>query len=100
MAQITIQAPANSNGTFTQETSGYPFVTFSCPLTATDAVAVNVILPDGNSAVVAPDVTGAITGLTAAVPSRVFVGGPTYQLVRTNHATAVGIYVDLGSRRV
>lgn len=100
MAQLTIQPPANADGTFTLETSAYPTVTFSSPLTATDAVAVKIVLPDGNAAVVAPDVNGVITGLTAAVPSRVYPGGPTYQLVRTNHATAIGIYADLGSRYV
>ena len=100
MAQVTIQSPADADGTFTQDTSAYPTVTFSCPLTSTDVVAVNILLPDGATAVVAPDVTGAITGLTAAAPSRVYIGGPTYQLVRTNHASAVGIYADFGSRRV
>jgi hypothetical protein len=100
MAQLTIQAPANAGGTFFQDTGSYPNVTFSCPLTSTDAVAVNIFLPDGLAPVPAPDVTGAITGLTAAVPSRVYVGGPTYVLVRTNPATVIGIYADFGSRRV
>ncbi len=100
MAQITVQAPADADGTFLQDSSGYPTVTFSSPLTSTDVVAVNILLPDGATAVAAPDVTGAITGLTATVPSRVYIGGPTYQLVRTNHASAIGIYCDFGSRRV
>ncbi len=100
MSQITIQSPANANGTFYCVSEGYPFVVFSCPLTSTDVVLVSVALPDGLSPVVAPDVNGVITGLDASNPSRVYFGGPNYVLTRTNHASAVGIYADLGSRRV
>ena len=100
MAQLTIQSPANADGTFTLDTSSYPQVTFSSPLTGADVVAVKIVLPDGAAAVAAPDINGVITGLAAAAPSRVYVGGPTYQLVRTLHASVVGIYADLGSRVV
>lgn len=100
MTQLTIQSPADANGTFYLDTSAYPFVTLTSPLTSTDAVAVAVFLPDGATAAPYPDVTGSIAGLTASVPSRVYAGGPQLVLTRSNHASAIGIYADLGSRKV
>jgi hypothetical protein len=99
VSQLTVKAPTDADGDFTLDTAAYPVVTISAPLTNADTVAVGVFLPDGNTAVVATDVNGVITGLTAAVPSRVYPGGPTYVLTSTTTADT-GIYADFGSRRV
>jgi hypothetical protein len=99
LSQLTVKAPTDADGDFTLDTAAYPVVTISAALTNADTVTVSVYLPDGNTAVVAADVTGAVAGLTAAVPSRVYVGGPTYVLTSTTTADT-GIYADFGSRRV
>lgn len=99
MSQLTVKAPTHADGAFILDTAAYPVVTISAPLTNADTVAVAVFLPDGNTAVVAADVNGVTTGLTASKPSRVYTGGPTYVLTPTTSADT-GIYADFGSRRV
>jgi hypothetical protein len=82
-----------------QETSAYPYVTFSAPLSA-DTISVKIFLPDGQSAVLANDVNGVNTGLSSTHPSRTYFGGPTYALEISGTDDGASLYCDFGSRTV
>lgn len=87
-------------GSVTVDTSSYPYVTFSSPLSGGDTVTIKVFLPDGQTAPVANDINGVNTGLSGANPVRVFYGGPTYLLTKVGVASTAPLYADFGTRMV
>jgi hypothetical protein len=110
--QVTLNDPSAAGFDFTAanvtiswagaaylDTSGYPFVTFSAPLSS-DTISVKVFLPDGQSAVLANDVNGVNTGLSSTHPSRTYFGGPTYALEISGTDDGASLYCDYGSRAV
>ncbi len=79
-------------------TEGYEVVAFSSNLGQTSSISVQLILPDGQGAVDALDVTGTI-GLSHGNPCRFFVGGPTYRFTK-NGTQPAGLYADVCSRPI
>lgn len=99
MSQITLVEPQKAGTTVLQETGNYQYVTFSAPaLAGGETCSVSVAVPDGLTNVVAKDVNGTATGLTASNPTRTFFGGPTYSLVLSATASNCGLYADFGGR--
>jgi hypothetical protein len=95
MATVQVIAPITGSSTVTSpSTLNYERVVFAASVLATtESVIVNVVLPDGVSVAVAPDVNGVYTGLTATNPVRTYFGGPEYQLVKASTAGACGVYL-------
>ena len=81
-------------------TSAYPYVVFSSPLSGGDTVTVKVVLPDSMSAVVADDINGVRTGLSGTNPARIFFGGATYRLTKVGAGSTASIYADFGTKEV
>lgn len=93
MATIQNIAPTTASATVTVGCENYERVTFAASVLATtETVAVNVLLPDGVTAVPAMDTAGAITGLTATNGTRTYYGGADYQLVKSATAGNCGVY--------
>ncbi len=93
-AIIEIAAPLVSGQGLVFNAQGCEFFVLSSPLTSTDTLAVQINLPDGMAAVNAPDINGVLTGLSASVQARIYVGGPTYLFTKTGTASAVNLYAN------
>lgn len=74
-------------------TNGYRMVAFTSNVSVTDTVTVNANLPDGNAAVLAPDVNGVYTGLAVAAPTRWYNGGMDYVVTKVGTAAAATVYM-------
>lgn len=99
MSQITLVSPQTAGTTVNQDTQAYQYVTFNAPgLAGGETCSVSVHVPDGNTDVVAKDVNGSTSGLTASNPVRTYFGGPNYKLVLSSTAGNCGLYADFGGR--
>lgn len=107
MGQITAIAPTasavanTSASSIPVDTAGYSAIVVTASgasnVTLTGAETVTPYILSGGSYIAVVDSSGTAMTLTATVPMRTFVGGPTYKFAKSaaDAAAVVGVFVDL-----
>lgn len=97
MSQITLLAPQTAVvGPVPFESAGYANVLLSAGLLAADSFTISVAITPpvgGTFYVPALNAAGTAITLTAASPSCILMGGPTYAFTKVGTADSAGLYM-------